>query len=419
MVLYIELNTPKASVSDVLCVLPSPDHIQWYDWWVHNQVQAQPKELFLALPGYDPASDERWIVSFVILWQEISRYMRAKDSVSIDDIIAHLAQESILQLASNSEALLPAKNLVFAVIGWQTMLYRLDMHSCHPKELAIENEMGEHQGYAYMSLKQSHSACKRNIHEFLLGFGVLLPPRNFNNPESEEDKAAFQDLRTAAPASFNAHLLVSIGGIKIEWVDSLACHLEFNKSSNTLFLFRYPSFCMANLQSSKSAMLPRESVIHACAAPHASEMRWAIPDEVTQMLHETILSYRLLFGQNKVARQLFRKLKPFESIPEEGRDDFLTGLCGRKHYPKLLLVHERENYDLTRDFPVLRSKLAILLRHISNKKPRGWKELWYDKRDSSSWLTFWAVLIIGGLGTILALLQVILQAVSIAQNAGL
>lgn len=390
----------------------------WYQWWVHDQVQRQPQKLFSTLPGHDPKSNERWTTPFVILWQEISRYTTANEIVSIDGIIAHLVQCSILQSASDSEALFTTKTLVFAVIGWQTMLYGLDMHSCPLSQFAIDNEMGDHQGHAYMSLKQVHSVSKKHMHRFLLGFGMLLPPRNFNAPETDEDKAAFNELTTAAPASFNAHFLASIGGIKIEWVDSLACHLEFDRSSTTLFLFRYPSFCVANLPSSESTP-SRRSTIYACAAPDASTAPWAIVDDVTQMLHETILSYRLLFGQNKAARQLFRKLEPFQSIHEKGRDEFLTMLCGRKHYPKLSVVHERENYDLTRDFPILRSKLAILLRHISNTKPRGWKELWYDKRDSASWLTFWAVLIIGGLGTILALLQVILQAVSIAQNAGL
>jgi|SRR6266498_2827782 len=134
------------------------------------------------------------------------------------------------------------------------------------------------------------------------------------------------------------------------------------------------------------------------------------------MLQEPVLPYRLLFGQNKAARQLFRRLRPFDGLPEKGRDKFLKALCSQKHCETALEVPEREIYDLPRDFPILRSRLAILLRHSSNKKPRTWKELWQDKRDSASWLTFWAVLIIGGLGIILALLQVILQIVQIVQH---
>lgn len=134
------------------------------------------------------------------------------------------------------------------------------------------------------------------------------------------------------------------------------------------------------------------------------------------MLNETLQSYRLLFGQNKAARQLFRRLRPFENIPEVGRDKLLTTLCSQKQCRTTLKAPERESYDLPHDFPILRSRLAILMCHLSNKKPRTWKEIWQDKRDSASWLTFWAVLVIGGLGIILALLQVILQIVQIARQ---
>ena len=50
----------------------------------------------------------------------------------------------------------------------------------------------------------------------------------------------------------------------------------------------------------------------------------------------------------------------------------------------------------------------------TRKNQRSWKELWLDKRDSASWLTFWAVLVIGGLGILLALIQVVLQVVQVA-----
>lgn len=351
----------------------------------------------------------------MILWQEVSRYITTNESVSIDKITTHLLEDGILEPTSNSETLLISKNLVFAVIGWQTMLYRPNMQSCPLVLLAIANEMDGHQGQAHMCLKQNHSACKRPMHEFLLGFGVLLPPRNFSVLESPEDKIAFNELKTATAVSFNAHLLVSIGRINIKWTDSLACHLEFDTSSNTLFLFRYPSFCVANLPLDTSVS-PYKSVIHACAAPCAGKIQWASEDEITDMLNETVLSYRLLFGQNKAARHLFRKLGPFDNVAERGRDKLLMELCGQKHCQMTLQVLEREVYDLPRDFPIFRSKLAILLRHLSNKKPRTWKELWLDSRDSASWLTFWAVLVIGGLGIILAFIQVVLQIVQIIRQ---
>lgn len=395
-------------------VIPS-HQIQWYSWWIHDQMRKQPQELFSTLQGYDSKTDDALYDSFSNLWQETARYMTTNTSVSINDIVAHLLKSDLLQVESDAKPPMNAKNLVFAVIGWQTMLYQADMHSCPPDQLAIQSEMGIHQGQAHLCLKQNNSACKRRMHDFLLGYGLLLPPRNFHALGSPEDKKAFLELKTVSPTAINAYIMSTIGDMTIEWVDSLACHLEFDSYLNKLFIFRYPSFCLAHIHSRDRRESPK-SVIHACAACRDSTGQWATTSDVTQMLHETVLSYRLLFGQNKPSRQLFRKLKPFEHIPEEGRDTFLEQLCGQKRYQSDFDISERETYDLARDFPIFRSRLAAILRHLSVKKPRTWRDLWEDKRDSAQWLTFWAVLIIGGSGVFLALLQTILQIVQIVQH---
>ena len=240
---------------------------------------------------------------------------------------------------------------------------------------------------------------------------MLLPPQNFDALEAAEDKQAFRQLTQANVAAFNAHYLTWIGGSSIKWVDTLVCHLELDSDTNTLFLFRYPSFCASNISLNR-ADCSRKNVIHACAAAYTSK-QWATEDDVEQMLHETIMTYRLLFGQSKSSPQLFRKPKPFESIPEEGRDGLLHTLCSRKHRRARLKLRERDSYDLPRDFPIYGSRLAILLRHLTSKKPRSWKELWQDKRDSTSWFTFWVELIFGATGLLLAFIQVILQIVQL------
>jgi hypothetical protein len=97
-------------------------------------------------------------------------------------------------------------------------------------------------------------------------------------------------------------------------------------------------------------------------------------------------------------------------------DNILRQLCSSKVHQFPELFKERDFYRLKRDFPILRSRLAILSYQMSNLKPRGWKELWKDKRDSAHWLTFWAVIIIGGAGILLGVIQVLLQAVQLAQS---
>jgi hypothetical protein len=141
---------------------------------------------------------------------------------------------------------------------------------------------------------------------------------------------------------------------------------------------------------------------------------WATHEDINDLLRETLLSYRLLFGQNKASRRLFRSLNPFGDLPERCKDRNLSELCGRKQSGFETQLPERDSYVLSKDFPILRSRLAVLAYHFSNKRPRTWKELWNDKRDSASWFTFWTVLIFGGIAIILAFVQVVLQIVQVS-----
>lgn len=197
------------------------------------------------------------------------------------------------------------------------------------------------------------------------------------------------------------------------WSDCLACHLELDKDTGVLYVFRYPSFCIASLKN-RSAQDTNRSVIHSCASSVPRNSHWATPQDVTELLEEAVLSYRLLFGQHPRSRKLFRKLRPFKDVPLEGRDDFLSDLCGEKAIDPSLGIGERDSYELARDFPHLRTRLFRLSTYLNERKPRRWRELWLDNRDSASWLTFWAVILIGGMGLLLAFIQVVLQIAQLA-----
>ncbi|KAF2234364.1 hypothetical protein EV356DRAFT_501917 [Viridothelium virens] len=386
---------------------------QGYGWWIRDQIQRQPQELFSFLPDYAPSTHPQWSASFIELWKGVSRFMLAEERMSIDDITVRLCEDGVLQAKHEQGTRFAPQSLVFMVIGWQTMLYQPDVRSCPPVQLAIVNEMGFYQGYSRMCLKQDLSGCRNLLDEFLLGFGVLLPPQDFDMlPDSCKEDAPSQGIKHVSAVSFNAHLLTTIGDLAIEWVDSLSCHLEFDAGSRKVFLFRYPAFCARHLPPSGTSDT-RYSVVHACANPSRSTRQWATATQVTQLLNETILSYRLVFGQNKRARRVYRSLSPFENRPREGRDEFLDSLCGHKRLRTSLEVRERENYDLSHDFPILKPRLAALSHYLSERRPRTWIELWHDKRDSASWLTFWAVLGFGVLGILLALLQVIFQIIQV------
>ena len=133
--------------------------------------------------------------------------------------------------------------------------------------------------------------------------------------------------------------------------------------------------------------------------------------DVTQLLHEILLSYRLLFGQDRKSRKLFQSMEVFKGEPH---DYLLAELCDSETLALPTLCKQREFYRLSRDFPILRSRIAVLQQQMTNLRPRGWREIWNDKRDAAQWYTFWAVIVFGGSGIVLSFIQAVLQALQLA-----
>jgi hypothetical protein len=83
----------------------------------------------------------------------------------------------------------------------------------------------------------------------------MLPKENICISEDPEDCQAYEKIDIVRPEELNAFILHQLAKIEIEWVDVMAPHLEFDKATNKLYLFRHPSFCCAN------ASLPEESSV--------------------------------------------------------------------------------------------------------------------------------------------------------------
>ena len=120
------------------------------------------------------------------------------------------------------------------------------------------------------------------------------------------------------------------------------------------------------------------------------------------MLTEVTDSYRLLFGGgvNDRSRRIFSSLdfagrSPgyFDIFSPQSRLDSIE--------PKFL-------YNSAEDFPVFGERLLELRSLL---KPKGLRGLWRDTRDSLQWYTFWALVIIGGVGLLLGLIQAALAIV--------
>ena len=397
------------------------DHcsLQWYKHWLERQIDRCPKSLFSVLPTAPKESaDSKISLSFVSAWVSVAQALKDKVADSIDDVIHVLLKYEQIDLMDESpDKFDVARSLVFAMIGWQSMLFKSDYGSAPPKRVQLVDEMDGFRGESRLVLQQNASACKRSIPDLLLGFGVLLPPPNFCAGREEAATRSFYTKKTVEARQLNAAHLTSLAQVEIRWVDSISCHLELDQHSGVLYLFRFPSFCaLDQLDVDKTApsSMALTSTLHACGISSSSARQWASADEISQLLREILISYRLLFGQLKQGRKLFKRLRPFGELDKRSQDRLLFELCGQEKCHASVLRFQRDIYSLADDFPMLRAKVAALDKFLSQRKPRTWKQLWHDKRDGGQWFTFWAVLIVGGVGLVLAFVQVVLQILQLA-----
>lgn len=365
----------------------------------------------------DLGNDADWSKHFLPLWDQIHDLMLVSEPKSIDGLTDTLISQGFLTLNKEYTALLSARNLVFAIVGWQTMLYKPDCIQDAFGSYRVSDEMHGHCGETRICLEQPSVVGSSNLPNFLLGFGLMLPPRNHCSLDDQEGRRLFSQTKVVHSTDLEARILIQVCGIKFQWVDSLSCHLEMDQPSGILYVFRFPSFCLWNLEQ-QQLTAGQTTPIYRCALESPDSVQWAGTDDITGLLHEILLSYRLIFGHEKRSRAAFRKLQPFKGMPQEEHDALLAQLCGRKQIDCSMALVERDEYDLAADFPHLRSKIVRLHSYAMSKRPRSIWQLWQDQRDSTAWLALWSVLIFGSLSLLLALLQTVFQVLQWIEGRG-
>jgi len=293
------------------------------------------------------------------------------------------------------------------------MLFLPSFQSNALHEFVIHRAPNEpNSGLLFDTYSVSLNMADRPLPILLKAFGNLLPARcrSSENVASEMAKAVY--LWTSLSSSdTNAYLLHTLLRVDIRWVDTLALHLDYDKSTGTLSIFRYPSFCIAMLQS-KGAIYSFSSTEQHPADPRATE------EEITCFLRETLLSYRLLFGQSKPARRFFRNMLSSGSVSDSNLDPLLRSLCLDHYFAHSFVPADRPVYVTARDFLVLGERLELLAAELRGTKPKSWRDLLRDRRDTLQYWTFWLVAIAGGIGIMLSLMQVILGIIQVLQSRG-
>lgn len=364
------------------------------------------------------------MVAFDSVCGHIETYLRGDRGCGIDDVVEHLQESNIFDSNSNDdddddeETLAAIRLLIFSVLGWKSMIYQPEFNVCTPDQLAVHHDNGPNSGLVFDRYKVPADMCDRPLFSLLKWFGNLLPARS-----SSSTQVAVETSKTAAswvalyPSEVNAYLLHTLLGVRFRWVDSIALHLDYDKSSRTLSIFSFPSICASQLESRSGTIFAFASTEKNGVDPRADE------DDIAHLLEEILLSYRLLFGQSEKSRKLFRGIFDPANLPFPQPDTLLHDLCGLRQLSldasqANLLPRDRRVYYAARDFPVLYERVELLTKELSGARPRSMSGLLRDRRDTLQFWTFWLVALFGGVSIALAIIQTILQVIQIAQQAG-
>ncbi|KAI9669758.1 MAG: hypothetical protein M1831_007454 [Alyxoria varia] len=347
------------------------------------------------------------------IFLEVNKLVRADNGPeSIDEVnerLDQIAEHDPVYALPNRPG--ERRLLVFTMLAWQTMLYVPSFNTCSPAELEICEPHRSNSGRVFETFKVPADLCDRPFAILFKAFGNLLPPRVITKPDQwiESEGKGVQGYCIDV-LDFNMTVFKRLLHIELRWIDTLALHLDYNKTTRTLTLFRYPSMCHAALKNSGAIYS------FACSeGPGALDPR-GDREDITDLLRETLQSYRLLFGQTRRSRKLFKRFRGSSGVLQENPDPLLHSLSTSELSPQELaacLCEDRNMYCLNNDFPILGQRLKALNEELKASRPKNWRDLLRDRRDTVQYWTFWLVAIFGTLSTLLSAAQVVLTALTL------
>ncbi|KAF2116368.1 hypothetical protein BDV96DRAFT_686740 [Lophiotrema nucula] len=203
----------------------------------------------------------------------------------VDDIVTQLYRHYNTDLIDAKPYENVTRNMVFAAIGWSTMLYTAILQEPDSDFCTSTQDLGDAELRVAQSAGRPISALLRNF--------SLIPvscPPGIKNSQGLDTLLAVTHL--------NFFSLTNLCDVSIEWVDDLSKHCEFNRYSQnkSLKLFRFPSFCAEIcLNEVNGSLLSR-----ICRGHNCQNDCHALSDTVTEAyMTEVLMTYRLLFGQHR------------------------------------------------------------------------------------------------------------------------
>jgi hypothetical protein len=207
-------------------------YCDWYPKWICAKLAHLPMEIL------------RCMQNVPLVFEEVA--LGAKNKQSLDAIAQTLADRQLITSSGNIDQKSLARITAFTLLGWQSMLYEADSRIM-TGSISIADTLDGYRSSSFFRLCPSCPQTGRPLADLLLDFGLMLPKADICTSEETEDLEAFENIEVVTPGSLNAAALSSLGHFEFKFVDTIAPHLELDKATNTIFLYRWPSFCLANM----------------------------------------------------------------------------------------------------------------------------------------------------------------------------
>jgi uncharacterized membrane protein YqjE len=369
----------------------------WYARFLRYKFNSHWHLLAPVLVGIDDESTAPKRGDLVIVYKfvmTVARLLKTQTSLALSEIVDELDNELQLKQQLDGERAIP-NQLVFAAIGWLTMLYEA---VCKPDadKLEVTKTSTTRKIYTY---SQGLDHVDRPFDYLLSNFGDLIPgPRILTSAErGDSSDLPTEDIKVQS-VCFNT--LHSVVGIKIEWVSSLALHLEIDSGKKTLKLFQYPSFCRMMASERKNGLLSR--LINDHAANSCEDVN--TPDiPVDKFFEEILLSYRLIFGLDDRSWRSFSRIKATKEEQQVAGDTgmiwdpLLYTLCAKSPlskdaqsiYEEIVASEPAKAYPCA-EFPFFGRRLIALQEFVNQHQPQNVRSLLSDRRDVAAWYTLWS-----------------------------
>lgn len=316
------------------------------------------------------------------------------------------------------------RQAIFAVIGLLTMLY-VPATSIITGNFTIDVPSG----LDTIRTQQSCDSAQNRLSGFLKGFGKLVPFSTTPAPVGSEDTPD-EELFVSKLTYFS---LRNLSQLNIIWTNDLGSHLYFNEDTHDLMLFRLTSFCLSHVEDHHSSSffcrfvaqmypiyLVSSNILYSAIELLCTQLVYSESSETpvcNLFVHEVLLTYRMIFGQERGSRKLFKSVEKRRAAEHGLVDPFLNRLCC---YPSIDSNGPLDNrfvpsdvYRKNEDFPIFGERLLSLQSHISRQNPSKLLAIWKDRRNPLNFFNLWAVIVFGVLTLLLGTLQLIVGIVAL------